>query len=305
MGTMTFGGQADEAASIRMVEYALDHGVNFFDTANAYNAGLSEEITGRALSGRRHRVVLATKVFNKMGDSPDQKGLSRAAIFRAIEESLKRLQTDYVDLYYLHQPDWTVPIEDSLQAMDDLVRQGKVRYPACSNYAAWQVTQMLWLAQSNAYKPVFLTQPMYNLLARAIEHEYLAMCRQFGVSTIVYNPLAGGLLTGKQQRGAPIQGSRFDSNRMYLDRYWNDDQFDAVEALRNAASAEGLSLVQFALSWLLQTPIDCVILGASRIDQLEENLAAFHAPKPLSSNSLAICDTIWDALRGVAPKYNR
>ena len=165
---------------------------------------------------------------------------------------------------------------------------------------------MLSLAEKNGYKPAWLTQPMYNVLSRAIENEYLPMCEAFGVSTIVYNPLAGGLLTGKQKREEPVKGSRFDGNKMYRDRYWNDEQFDAVEALGKTAASEGVSPVQFAFSWLLHhTPVNCVILGASRLEQLEENVAAFESAQPLSTNAQAVCEVIWNALRGVAPKYNR
>ncbi len=206
---MTFGSQVDESAAMRIVDRCLDLGVNFFDTANVYNNGASEAIVGKALKGRRDKLVLASKVRGKMGDGADENGLSRAAITRGIEDSLRRLQTDYLDLYYLHQPDYAVPIEESLEAMDRLVKQGKVRYAASSNYSGWQVCQMQWIAAKNAYKPATVTQPMYNLLARGIEQEYLPMCKEFGVSTVVYNPLAGGMLTGKQKpHEAPAERGR-------------------------------------------------------------------------------------------------
>jgi aryl-alcohol dehydrogenase-like predicted oxidoreductase len=218
---------------------------------------------------------------------------------------LQRLQTDYLDLYYLHQPDYAVPIEESLEAMEQLVRQGKVRYPASSNYSGWQVCRMLWLAEKNSYKPAWITQPMYNLLARGIEQEYLPMTREFGVSTVVYNPLAGGMLTGKQKRGAPIAGTRFDNNQMYLSRYWYDAYFDAVEEILAIARATGRTPVSFALNWLLHhTTIDCVILGASRIEQLEENLKAM-GDGALPASAVAACDAVWAKLRGVTPQYNR
>src|SRR5437588_3793423 len=274
-GTMTFGSQVDESAAARIVNKCLDFGVNFFDTANVYNNGASEVIVGKTLKGRRDKLVLASKVRGKMGDGADQNGLSRAAITRGIEDSLRRLQTDYLDLYYLHQPDYAVPIEESLEAMDRLVKQGKVRYPASSNYSGWQVCQMQWIAEKNGYRPAKITQPMYNLLARGIEQEYLPMAKEYGVSTVVYNPLAGGMLTGKQKRGAPIPGTRFDNNQMYLGRYWYDAYFDAVEEILAIARGAGRTPVSFALNWLLHhTTIDCVILGASRIEQLEENLKA-------------------------------
>jgi len=304
-GTMTFGSQVDEATAGRIIDLCMDRGVNFFDTANVYNKGLSETIVGKALKGRRQKIILASKVRGKMGEGTDESGLSKRAMLRAIDESLQRLQTDYLDLYYLHLPDYAVPIEESLEAMEQLVRQGKVRYPASSNYSGWQVCRMLWLAEKSSYKPAWITQPMYNLLARGIEQEYLPMTREFGVSTVVYNPLAGGMLTGKQKRGAPIAGTRFDNNQMYLSRYWYDAYFDAVEEILAIARGAGRSPVSFALNWLLHhTTIDCVILGASRIEQLEENLKAME-DGALPAESVAACDAVWAKLRGVTPQYNR
>ncbi|MCS7024494.1 MAG: aldo/keto reductase [Bryobacteraceae bacterium] len=305
LGTMTFGGQADEASSLEILDYAIDCGVNFIDTANAYNHGVTESILGRYLKGKRHQLIVASKVFNKMGEGPDMKGLSRAAILRAAEDSLKRLQTDYLDVYYLHQPDWSVPIEESLEAVDQLVRAGKVRYPASSNYASWQIVQMQHLAASNGWRPARITQPMYNLLARGIEQEYLAMTAAYELSTIVYNPLAGGLLTGKHKRERVTPGTRFDNNRMYQDRYWHDDMFDAVEALEQTAQREGRSLISLALNWLYRhTPVDAIILGATQKSQLEENLRVLN-DGPLSDHALRTCDVVWQALRGPTPKYNR
>ena len=304
-GTMTFGSQVDEAAALRIVDRCLDAGVNFFDTANVYNKGVSETIVGKALKGRRDRVILASKARGKMGDAPDENGLSRAAMRKAIDESLRRLGTDYLDIYYLHQPDYDVRIEESLETMEELVRAGKVRYPASSNYSGWQVCQMLCIAEKNGYKPAKITQPMYNLVARGIEQEYLPMCEEFGVSTVVYNPLAGGLLTGKQSKQAPLPGTRFDKNEMYLNRYWYDTYFDAVHELAVIARDAGRSMVSLALNWLLHhTPTDAVILGASRLEQLEENLKAMEEG-PLPAATVAACDGVWAKLRGVTPKYNR
>jgi aryl-alcohol dehydrogenase-like predicted oxidoreductase len=304
-GTMTFGSQVEEADAIRIVDYCLDSGINFLDTANVYNKGLSETIVGKALKGRRGRVILASKVRGKMGDGPDESGLSRAAIRKGIEDSLRRLETDYLDLYYLHQPDYSVPMEESLAAMDELVREGKVRYPASSNYSGWQVCRMQWIAQTRGYKPALVTQPMYNLLARGIEPEYLPMTREFGISTVVYNPLAGGLLTGKQSAAGPLAGTRFDNNQMYLGRYWHDAYFKAVAETLNIARAAGRTPVSLALNWLLHhTSADCVILGASRLAQLEENVKAL-GEGPLAPETVAACDGVWAGIRGVTPQYNR
>ena len=304
-GTMTFGSQVDQAEAARIAACCLDAGVNFFDTANIYNRGAAEEIAGRILREHRQEIVLASKVRGKMGDGPDEAGLSRRAIVKAVEASLRRLGTDYLDLYYLHQPDYEVPLEESLAALDDLVRAGKVLYPASSNYAGWQVCQMLWIADQNGYTPATVTQPMYNLLARGIEQEYLPMCRELGVSTVVYNPVAGGMLTGKQPAAAPLPGSRFDHNDLYLGRYWHPGYFEAVEQLRGIAREAGRSLVSLALNWLLHhTAADCIILGASRLAQLEENLQAA-GEGPLPPETVAACDRVWAGLRGITPKYNR
>ena len=305
-GTMPFGSQADEAASCRMVDRCLDAGINFFDTANMYNLGKAETILGKALHGRRPRVIVATKVRNKMGEGSDESGLARAAIHKALDASLQRLSTDYVDLYYLHWPDYRVPMEETLAALDELVRAGKVRYPAVSNYAAWQVCEILWVAEKNGFKPPYISQPMYNLLARAIEEEYLPFCKRFGVAVIPYNPLAGGLLTGKHSRAqGPIAGSRFDNNQLYLNRYWHEDYFDAVEELRTIAHEAGKTLVELSLQWLLgQEIVDSLILGASRLEQLEENLRACEGSL-LDESTREHCDAVWKRLRGITPKYNR
>jgi len=305
-GTMTFGSQADQETSSRMVDQCLEAGINFFDTANMYNQGRAEEVLGKAIGGRRSQVIVASKVRNRMGEAPDDVGLSRAAIRKALEASLKRLGTDYLDLYYLHMPDYDTPIEETLEAMDEAVRAGKVRYPAISNYAAWQVCEVLWISEKKGYQPPLISQPMYNVLARAIEDEYLPFCKRFGISVVPYNPLAGGLLTGKQSREqGPIQGTRFDKNALYLGRYWHDDYFAAVDELQAVAREAGKSLVELALQWLLsREQVDSVILGASRPDQLAEDLRAFDGGR-LDNATLARCDDVWKRLRGITPKYNR
>jgi aryl-alcohol dehydrogenase-like predicted oxidoreductase len=302
---MTFGGQTDQPAADRMLNLCADAGINFLDTANVYNNGASEEMLGRLLEGRRRDFIVASKVRNKMGEGPDQAGLSRAAILRAIDDSLRRLKTDYLDIYYLHLPDYAVPIEESLGAMNEVVKQGKARYVAASNYSGWQTLEMLWIAERKGYPAPYLNQPMYNLIARGIEQEYLPMCKQYGLSNIVYNPLAGGLLTGKHRREAPLPGTRFDNNRMYLDRYWHQADFDAVEQLQQIAAAAGRSLLSLSLNWLYHhTPSDCIILGASKVEHLEENLKVL-GDGPLDAPTLQRCDEVWAALRGPSPKYNR
>ncbi len=305
LGAMTFGGQVDEDEAIRMVDRCLEHGLNFYDTANVYNQGKSEVILGKALRGRRHKVVLSTKVRGKMGDEPEDVGLRRPAIRRAIEDSLRRLGTDYVDLYYLHHPDWDTRIEETLSTMEDLVREGKIRYPAVSNYAAWQVVQMLWHCENHGCVPPTVTQPMYNLLARGIEQEYLAFCKEYGLAVVAYNPLAGGLLTGKHSSGnPPAAGTRFDGNQVYQDRYWHETYFDAQREVAIIAESAGLTTTQLAFRWLLTQPaVDCVLLGASSMSQLDENLKACEGPV-LEPSVIAQCDAVWEKLRGSTPKYN-
>jgi aryl-alcohol dehydrogenase-like predicted oxidoreductase len=304
-GTMTFGKQSDQILSTRLVDQCIDHGINFFDTANVYSTGVAETMLGNALKGRRDKVVLASKSGFKMGDGPDETGLSRAAMLKAIDQSLARLRTDYLDLYYLHTVDWSTPIEESLETMDRLVRAGKVRYPAISNYASWQVVEMHWISQRHGYQAPHISQPMYNLLARGIEQEYQAMCRRFAVATVIYNPLAGGLLTGKHQPERPLPGTRFDANPLYLDRYWHPAYFEAVDELKAIAERAGRSLTDMALNWVLHhTATDCIIIGASGTEQLAQNLEAMQRG-PLPQDAVTACDGVWNRLRGITPKYNR
>ena len=304
-GTMTFGKPLDQLDSTRLIDRCIDVGINFFDSANMYQLGVAETMLGNAVKGRRDKLVISSKVGFKIGDESDQKGLSRQAILRAIDETLQRLQTDYLDIYYFHLPDHAVPIAESLEAMTSLVKQGKARYVGSSNFAGWEVVQMLWLANERGYASPYISQPMYNLLARGIEQEYLAMCKEFGVSTVVYNPLAGGLLTGKHKQEVFTPGTRFDNNTRYQDRYWHKPYFTAVEGLREIASQSCRSLVSLSLSWLLHhTPADVVVLGASSLEQLNENLAACE-DGPLAEDLVIACGKIWQDLRGPLPVYNR
>jgi aryl-alcohol dehydrogenase-like predicted oxidoreductase len=305
LGTMTFGAQADESESSRILDCALDSGINFVDTANIYAKGASEEILGRALRGRRHQVVLASKVCGAMGDSPLDRGLSAAAMEKALEDTLRRLQTDYLDIYYLHQPDYDVPLEEALDTLDRMIRRGNVRFAANSNFASWQVCHALWIAEKNGYQTPRITQPMYNLLARGVEQEYVPMARQFGVSIIAYNPLAGGLLTGKHSPSQPAAGSRFVENQAYRDRYWHPQYLQAVGTLKGIASQAGRTLISLSLGWLLHhTATSCVVLGASRVEQLKTNLQAVEEG-PLGRDIVQQCDEVWMRLKGCTPQYNR
>ena len=304
-GNMTFGGQTDEPTGARIIDYCLDEGINFLDTANVYNKGVSEEFLGRMLKGRRDKVVLASKCRGVMGPGPDESGLSRPAMLKAIDDSLRRLQTDYLDLYYLHMTDPATRIEETLAAMDEIVKSGKVRYPAISNFAAWQFAQTREIAAREGYQPVHVAQMMHNLIARGLEQEFVPFAREYKVALVIYNPLAGGLLTGKQKREAPEPGTRFDGNTMYLDRYWHPAFFDAVDELGGIARAAGRSMISLSLNWLLHhTDTASIILGASRMDQLEQNIAASREG-PLSAEVVKRCDKVWEKLRGQQPRYNR
>ena len=298
LGTMTFGKPVEQSEADRMVNTCIDAGINFIDTANAYQLG-------NALKGKHDRIILASKVRMKMGEGPDESGLSRRAIIRAIEDTLRRLQTDYLDVYFLHQPNHDTPIEETLEAMDALVRQGKIRYPGTSNYASWQLAHMLDLSRDKSSTPAYISQPMYNLLTRGIEQEFIPMAKTFGVSILAYNPLAGGLLTGKHTASLIPEGGRFGKNRMYQDRYWNAQTFQAVGRLKALAERASRSLIGLCFSWLLHhTACDVVILGASSMEQLNQNLAAC-AEGPLSEEIVAECDQVWEELRGPLPNYNR
>lgn len=300
LGTMTFGGQVDEREAEAMVDLALGAGINMFDTAGLYTDGRSEEILGRVLKRRKSDALVATKVHPSQGG-----GLGRAAINSAIETSLRRLGRDYVDLYYLHSPDPKTPIDESLEAMADLVRAGKVRSVGVSNYAAWQTLDIRYRGVAHGWPVVGVAQQMYNLVARRLDEEYAAFAESVKMFDVVYNPLAGGLLTGKHGLATtPAAGSRF-SQDMYRRRYWNEQQFAAVERLRAGAGAAGLSLIELALRWLLARPVvDAILLGASSAAQLRDNIAAASGPA-LPERLRVVCDEVWQEIRGVAPAYNR
>jgi aryl-alcohol dehydrogenase-like predicted oxidoreductase len=286
MGTMTFGNQAPEETAHAMLDRALEAGVNFIDTADIYpvpgavkTAGRTEEVIGRWLKGKRQRVVLATKCGARVGPGPNDEGSSRQHILDAIDASLRRLQTDYVDLYQIHWPDTQTPLEETVLALHDLVRWGKVRYVGCSNFEGWRLCKALWISDRLALSRFESVQPPYSLLSRGIERELLPLCAEESVGVITYSPLAGGLLTGKYSREAPPpEGTRFaldyPTGPLYRERYWHDRLFDAVEGVKELAQASGVTSVQLAIAWLLQQPLTSVILGATRLEHLEEALKA-------------------------------
>ncbi len=301
LGTMTFGNQIGEAESSELIHWAIDAGINFIDTADQYVDGKSEEIVGKALKGTRQSVILATKVGAwKSGPDINDIGLSRKHIMDGIEGSLRRLGTDYIDIYYTHKPDSLTPLEETLRALDDLVRQGKVRYIACSNYLAWQLCKALWVSASSNLARYDCIQPPYNLITRGIEDELLPLCTSEGVGVCVYNPLAGGLLTGKHDPNRPpAESTRFGNKRQgktYTNRYWSPDNFKAVSRFKEVAEKHGHSMAQFSLAWILSNKaITSVLCGANSTKQLEENVSAVEVT--LTEEELNLCDEVWHELR--------
>ena len=281
LGCMMFGGKTSPEDSYAIIDRALDAGINFLDTANVYSRGRSEEVTGEALkrNGRRGGVVLATKVHGRMADDdPNMAGNSRRHIIQQCEASLRRLQTDWIDLYQIHRPSSAVPIDETLRALDDLIRAGKVRYIGTSTYAAWQVMESLMVSRELGLNRFVCEQPPYNILDRRIERELLPMARSYGLATIPWSPLAGGLLTGKYQRGAaPPSDSRFfeHAKTPWLHERWTDGVFDVVDGLRPLAEAKGCTPAQFALAWCIHQPgVTSPIIGPRTMEQLEDNLGA-------------------------------
>lgn len=285
LGTMTFGTQTPEDVAQATMDKAIDSGMTFFDTADGYPAGraspgLTEEIIGRWLKTRRASVILATKGFGKVGPNPWDGGSSRKHLLDAIDGSLKRLQTDYVDLYQLHHYDAATPLDESLEALDTIVRSGRARYVGVCNFHAYRVAQAHGIAALKNLARVVSVQPRYNLLFREIERELLPLCLEEGIGVIPYNPLAGGLLSGKHKRDTgPAQGSRYalnsDAGAQYRERYWKDRELDTVDAFVRLAAEAGVSPVTLSVAWVLANPaITAPIVGASRPEQLDLSIAA-------------------------------
>jgi aryl-alcohol dehydrogenase-like predicted oxidoreductase len=306
LGTMTFGNQCDEKTSFAILDKAAEHGVDFLDCADVYpvppapeTAGRSEAILGQWLESRREKFVVATKCRMRVGHGPNDEGLSRKHILKAAEDSLRRLRTDYIDLYQTHSADPETPLDETLRALDDLVRSGKVRYVGCSNYPAWQLALALGVSERLGLARYDCLQPRYNLLYREIESELLPLCRDQGVGVIAYNPLAGGLLTGKyrDQATAP-QSGRFalgKTGELYRERYWQHAQFEAVDHLAKFFETRGKPLVQVAVAWVLAQPgITSAIVGASRPEQLDQSLPAVNMK--LDAEEKETCDLAWYSL---------
>jgi aryl-alcohol dehydrogenase (NADP+) len=330
LGTMTMGKQVDEADSLRILDRALDLGVNFIDTADLYVNGVTECIVAKAVKGRRDSVVIASKgghirkLAAKYGEyrdlgpidlarpkhfrpweagegtGPNDMGLSRKHLMQALEGSLRRLGTDYLDIYYAHMPDYATPVDETLRAMDDMVRQGKVRYLGCSNFRAFQLAKALWTSDRLNLARWDVVQPPYNLLARDVEYELLPLCREEGVGVVPFSPMAAGLLSGKYDRDRPpLEGARYSLGHwgyLYNKPYWNDLNFAAIEQLRKIAAGAGVSLSRFALAWVLSNPaITAISNGCTSVAQLEDNAAAVDVR--LTRDALAACDAVWLGVR--------
>jgi 1-deoxyxylulose-5-phosphate synthase len=286
LGTMTFGLQTDESTAVAILDRAAEGGIDFLDTSDAYplggdlsTRGITEEILGRWLRGKRDRFIVATKCFAQTGPAPFDRGNSRKHIMDAVDASLRRLQTDYIDLYQLHGYDTETPIDETLGALDDLVRAGKVRYTGASNFLTYRLVRAIGRSETLGLSRLDSVQPRYNLLFRQIEREMLPFCLEDGVGVIPYNPIAGGMLTGKHSRSAPpTEGTRFTLGTAaanYQNRYWHEREFDTVDELLQLADKAGTSLVTLSVAWVLANPaITAPIIGASRPDQLDASLAA-------------------------------
>lgn len=277
LGCNQFGGRLDFEGTKRVVHKALDLGITLFDTADAYgNRGGSEELLGKALGARRKDIVLATKFALPMDDTETLRGGSRRYIMHAVEASLRRLGTEWIDLYQLHRPDPLTPIEETLRALDDLVTQGKVRYIGCSNLVAWQVVEAQWAARQNNFSRFISCQDEYSLLNRKIERDLVPAMQAYDVGLLPFFPLAGGFLTGKYRRGRPLpEGARITTTPRYQDMYFSDRNWEIVEKLAGFAEARGKTLLDVAFSWLAAQPIvGSVIAGATEPAQLEANIRA-------------------------------
>jgi aryl-alcohol dehydrogenase (NADP+) len=305
---MTFGFQVDEDDSRAILDHAAERGVTFLDTADVYplggdlsTVGRTEEIVGRWLAGRRDQYVVATKCFGPMGTRPWDMGNSRRHILDAVDASLRRLQTDFIDLYQLHFDDPGVPLDESLGALDDLVHSGKVRYVGCSNFLAYRLARAIGRSELLELTRFESVQPRYNLLFREFERELFPLCIDEGIGVIPYNPIAGGMLSGKHDRGKPPEeGTRFtlgNAARTYQDRYWHDNVFDTVDELVRIADGAGMPLPTLAVAWVLRHPaITAPIIGASRPEQLDATLGAV---------DVTLDDDLFDTLNELTAPYRR
>lgn len=286
LGTNQFGGKVDQAMVDHILGTAADQGINLLDTANVYQEGRSETTIGQALQGKRNQFLIATKAFHKVGPGPNDRGASRLHLMHAVEDSLRRLQTDVIDLYQIHSWDASTPIDETLRALDDLVRVGKVRYVGASNFAAWQLARANLLAEIRGWSPFVTIQPHYHMLERSIERELVPYCAEYQVGILPYFPLAGGFLTGKYQRGQNAPAGSRGENSSYVQQYMNDANYTKVEQLSAWAQERDHTMGELAHAWLLAQPqIASVISGVTSVEQVQSNARA--ASWSLSPEELA------------------
>lgn len=304
LGTMTFGHQCDERTSFAIMDKAAERGVFFFDTADLYpvppafeTTGRTEEIIGKWMQGKRDRFVLATKCRMRVGPNANDEGLSRRHVMKSVDDSLRRLRTDYIDLYQPHAEDPETPLDETMRALDDVVRAGKVRYLGCSNFSAWRLALSLGICGQHDWSRFESVQPRYNILYREIETELVPLCRDQSIGIMAYNPLAGGLLTGRYKEGEPPpEGTRFGlgghTGPLYRDRYWQQAQFDAIKKLKSFLDSRGKAITQVAVKWVLDQPgITSAIVGASKPEQLDQTLAAVDVE--LDDSEKEACNDAW------------
>jgi aryl-alcohol dehydrogenase-like predicted oxidoreductase len=273
LGTNNFGGQISEETSIKIVNKAVDCGINVIDTADVYTGGKSEEVIGKAVKGRRDEIIIATKVGFGRFEGPNRSGLSRKHVLSQVEHSLTSLRTEFIDIYYMHRFDPETPLEETLRTFDYLVRVGKVRYIACSNFRAWQIAKAQEICETHDLERLIAVQPPYNLLQRDIEEDIIPYCQQEGLGILTYTPLMGGFLTGKYSKNTPPPaGSRFKYNPSLWERASNESNFSVLEQIENVANGVGISTSKLAISWILKNQaITAPIVGASSVEQIEEN----------------------------------
>ncbi|MBW7884062.1 MAG: aldo/keto reductase [Caldilineaceae bacterium] len=311
LGCMNFGSPTPEGESLAIIDAALDRGINFLDTANVYNRGRSEEIVGKALSrnGKRQRVVLATKVHGRMADDdPLAAGNNRRHIIEQCEASLRRLQTDYIDLYQIHRPQASVPIDETLRALDDLVRAGKVRYLGTSTFPAWQVLESLWVSKELGLNRFVTEQPPYHLLDRSIERELIPLAQTYGLAILPWSPLARGFLTGKYQRGEEIPGDSRVARDMQgpfgerTKQHFSDLAFGVLDELQALANEKGATASQVALAWCIHQPgVTSPIIGPRTMDHLEDNLGALNVA--ITDADRARLDAVSEPEQAIVPYY--
>ena len=294
LGANNFGRRMDLKQTDEVIKQSVDLGINLIDTSNSYGGGLSEEYIGKSTKAIRSQVVLATKVASRLKDGPHQQGASRKHIMDQVDISLRKLGTDYIDLYQIHFHDHNTPILETLRTLDDLVRQGKVRYIGCSNYAAWQVTEAIWTSRTFHLEPFVSVQPEYSMLNRSVESEIIPCCQMYGLGILPYFPLASGFLTGKYQRGQPVpEGTRFFGNEQSQERTLTDRNFDLLERLEGFAAQREHPMAELAIAWLLANPlVSSVIAGATKVDQVVTNAKA--ADWLLSTDDIQEVNSILD-----------